>query len=327
MTSNTLSTIKPVEQVTSGVESGLLVATHSGAFHADDLFAIAFLRVVHGDCVVVRTRDAEILATPGIRLVDVGGEYNPSKGRFDHHFKGSPIRENGVPYASFGMVHHWESQAIAHITEEAEEVLGKLVEGIDAADNGIKQDGWTLSETVHKCNPLETKNFDERFCALVSTAVGVLQGILYEGWSLEFAVARFESQSLVVDWVEEYQEAIEESTRRVEAAFGQAGPIIELAQYEPALFDKASDAPAEKLFSVYPSPSGEWMVQQIPREKGSFAGRKKLPESWAGKRGADLDSITGIAGCVFTHPGRFIGGHKTLEGALQMAQIAAATEA
>jgi uncharacterized UPF0160 family protein len=324
MTSNTLSTIKPVPQATAGVESGKVVATHGGPFHADDVFAIALLKVVHGgNFALVRTRDAEILATADM-VVDVGGEYDPLKGRFDHHFVGAPVRNNGVPYAAFGMVTKSLNSCLP-LNDTSVDILGELVESIDAADNGVKQDGWTLSETVHKCNPLETKNFDDRFNVLVEVATEVLRGIVYEEYTLVFAVARFESHPQVVEWVEEHNRALEESTQRIESTFGQVGPIIELAQYEPALFDVAAKAPAEKLFSVYPSPNGEWMVQQIPQAAGSFAGRRKLPASWAGLRGADLDAVTGIEGCVFTHPGRFIGGHKTLEGARAMAQIAATT--
>ena len=35
------------------------VATHPGNFHADDVFAVAALELVHGPLEVVRTRDAE----------------------------------------------------------------------------------------------------------------------------------------------------------------------------------------------------------------------------------------------------------------------------
>jgi uncharacterized UPF0160 family protein len=85
----------------------------------------------------------------------------------------------------------------------------------------------------------------------------------------------------------------------------------------------AYEAPLHKLFSVFPSPSGEWMVQQIPAWKASFTGRKKLPASWAGKRGEDLAKLTLLEGSVFCHPGRFIAGHKTREGAMAMARLAA----
>lgn len=47
-----------------------------------------------------------------------------------------------------------------------------------------------------------------------------------------------------------------------------------------------------------------------------------LPEEWAGLRNEDLDKATGIKDCVFVHTVRFIGGNKTREGVLAMAQKA-----
>lgn len=47
-----------------------------------------------------------------------------------------------------------------------------------------------------------------------------------------------------------------------------------------------------------------------------------LPEKWAGLRTKDLEAVSGISGCEFVHTVRFIGGHKTKEGALEMAKKA-----
>lgn len=47
-----------------------------------------------------------------------------------------------------------------------------------------------------------------------------------------------------------------------------------------------------------------------------------LPEKWAGLRTEDLEAISGISGSEFVHFSRFIGGHKTREGALEMARKA-----
>lgn len=41
--------------------------------------------------------------------------------------------------------------------------------------------------------------------------------------------------------------------------------------------------------------------------------------AWAGKRGEELSKLVGIDGAVFVHVNRFIGIHKTFEGALHMA--------
>ncbi|VDL99780.1 unnamed protein product [Schistocephalus solidus] len=50
--------------------------------------------------------------------------------------------------------------------------------------------------------------------------------------------------------------------------------------------------------------------------------RVPLPLSWAGKREHELDKAVGSSGCVFVHSNRFLGIHKTLDGALEMAKLA-----
>ena len=80
-----------------------MIATHGGSFHTDDAGGIAAVLLIFNKK-VIRTRDPNKLALANI-LVDVGGEYDPSKDLFDHHQRGGAgARENGVPYASFGLV-------------------------------------------------------------------------------------------------------------------------------------------------------------------------------------------------------------------------------
>ncbi|WP_353864488.1 MYG1 family protein [Svornostia abyssi] len=63
------------------------VATHDGSFHADDVFAIAVLRLRTPDLEIVRTRDTDVIAACDAR-VDVGLHSDPATGDFDHHQKG-----------------------------------------------------------------------------------------------------------------------------------------------------------------------------------------------------------------------------------------------
>src|SRR3990167_8310800 len=82
-----------------------IVVTHSGNFHTDEVFACAVLSLLNdGNIEVIRSRDSEVWAT-GDYVVDVGGEYNSERGRFDHHQEGGAgVRPNGIPYSSFGLV-------------------------------------------------------------------------------------------------------------------------------------------------------------------------------------------------------------------------------
>lgn len=83
-------------------------------------------------------------------------------------------------------------------------------------------------------------------------------------------------------------------------------------------------ANANVLYVLYPDKEDRWRVQCVPASKDSFESRRPLPEAWRGHRDADLDKILGdvVPGAVFVHAAGFIGGHRTFEGALQMAQKA-----
>ncbi len=86
-----------------------LLATHSGSFHLDDAFAYAVLRLAlslgaaGGDHALARTRDEAVVAAADVAW-DVGAVYNPAAGRFDHHQRGAPAREDGLPYSAAGLV-------------------------------------------------------------------------------------------------------------------------------------------------------------------------------------------------------------------------------
>lgn len=74
------------------------------------------------------------------------------------------------------------------------------------------------------------------------------------------------------------------------------------------------------LYAVFPDETNkDWRVQAVPVDPDSFQCRLNLPSEWRGLRNTDLDSLLGYEGCVFVHASGFIGGHKTKEGALQMA--------
>jgi hypothetical protein len=81
-----------------------LLATHSGTFHLDDTFAYAVLRLALGlgaagvDHALVRTRDEAVVAEADVAW-DVGAVHDAAAGRFDHHQRGAPVREDGCPTA------------------------------------------------------------------------------------------------------------------------------------------------------------------------------------------------------------------------------------
>ena len=123
------------------------VVTHSGSFHADDAFAVATLQLVHGveNVEIIRTRDEAIIALADI-VVDVGGEYDISRMRFDHHQNGVPVRDNGIPYAAFGLVWRKYGENVAGTQAVANEIERLLVLAVDAGDTGISL--YTLKDNL-----------------------------------------------------------------------------------------------------------------------------------------------------------------------------------
>ena len=114
------------------------IATHSGGFHTDDVFAVATLQLVYGveNVEIIRTRDEVELATADI-VVDVGGVYDVAAKRFDHHQNGGPVRANGIPYAAFGLVWREYGETVASSKVVAEEIERMLVLAVDAGDSGV----------------------------------------------------------------------------------------------------------------------------------------------------------------------------------------------
>src|SRR3989338_5197622 len=98
-------------------DSPKTIITHDGKFHADDVFAVATLLLIlrreSPSVSIVRSRDSALVARADF-VIDVGGQYNEEKNRFDHHqIGGAGERKNGIPFAAFGLVWKKFGEALA----------------------------------------------------------------------------------------------------------------------------------------------------------------------------------------------------------------------
>ena len=97
--------------------------------------------------------------------------------------------------------------------------------------------------------------------------------------------------------------------------------VIALEKYTP--WKRTVHALSEEaLYMVYPSPTGQWRIQTVPVELGSFEDRKSLPAQWAGLSDKALKEVTGIHDAMFCHNGLFIAGAESFESTMKMASIA-----
>jgi len=283
------------------------IVTHDGNFHADDVFSIAALKSVFPSFNLIRTRDAETIANADI-VLDVGGEYDAQKGRFDHHQRGGAgEREDGIPYSSFGLIwKHYGLQICAGNQELANSVDAGLVSVIDAIDCGYVKgvsEGISLSHTISMFNPTwqEEGDFDASFNEAVDFASRIISRFMAS------ANGGLSAKAIVAKAIEDAEDE----------------RIIVLEKYTP--WKRTVHSTSEKaLYVVYPSQGGHWRIQTVPAELGSFEDRKSLPKAWAGLNGQELQQATGLDDAMFCHNGLFIAGTESFASIKKMAEMAVA---
>lgn len=289
----------------------MLIATHSGSFHADEVFAIAAMKLLPEPVEVVRTRDREVVAGADVRI-DVGFNHDPSRGDFDHHQREFDlVRENGVGYASFGLIWREYGARICGDAEIADAVELTLVQPVDANDTG-QQISKSLIEGVRPMN--------------VNAVIGGFNSRWDEYLSEEQERGRFDAAVELAGGILEREIASATSGLKAvrvvrEAIAGAKDPrIIELSQNVPWKQVVVTEAP-DALFVIYPKRQG-YGLETVPRELGTFENRKDLPAAWAGLEQSELAELTGVEDALFCHAKRFLAVATSREGIEALASLA-----
>lgn len=291
------------------------IITHNGSFHADDVLAVAAIKLFLDEAVeIVRTRKKQEIKT-GDFVVDVGGAYDPDENLFDHHQPdGAGVRDNGVPYAAFGLV--WQKFGL-NLCDGDETVVDiidrRLVQPIDALDNG---------EPLYECDP----RFSDTYPYSLQQAIGSFRPTWREDQDeMDTTFEKLVSwgQELLAREIKKASDAVA-GTKHVEEIYQKTEDkrLIILDKdlpYRPALTDHP-----EPLFVVYPKEeSGRWRLRAI--QEDGFKNRKDLPNAWAGLRGQELEKETGVTGAVYCHSKQFMAVAETKKAALELAQKALAS--
>jgi len=290
------------------------IVTHNGRFHADDVFSVVVLTTVFGgeEISVVRSRDDEIISKADI-VVDVGLIYDPVKKRFDHHQEeGAGKRDNGIPFASFGLVWKEYGLEICGNQEIADRIDRILVSPIDAGDNGME---------------IEESKIEN----LSSFSISEIVGLFVPTWK-ETMVHEDKAFTKAVAWAKEVlnriikKETDRQSSRDlVERAYGEADDKRIVVINDSYPWKEWILNFKEPLFVVIPdSTNGNWMARAVPVSNNSFENKVSFPDGWAGKSDAELAYVSGIKDAVFCHKNLFLAIAKTKESAIKMAEIAVA---
>ncbi len=294
-----------------------LLVTHDSGFHADDVFAAAILEIYlenrNESYEIVRTRDPKTIERADY-VFDVGGIYDASKNRFDHHQKGrAGARENGVMYAACGLVWRHFGEFLTKDKKAAEILDKRLFQSIDAVDNG--QD---INKSV----------IDGVLPYSISSAVGVFNLAWNEKDSVlmvQFHKAVLLAREIIQREIIQTKAALasEDDVReKYKAAEDKRVVIIDKPYSRHEITRVLLEYP-EPIYFVYPKSEFDgWKVEGVRLREDTNELRKALPESWAGLRDENLQKVTGVVDAVFCHDGRFMARAKSKDGALALAKIA-----
>lgn len=293
------------------------LVTHSGGFHADELLSTAILQRLYPNAQIMRSRSPEWI-TPGPNRIiyDVGGAYDADLGIFDHHQRGAPLRPDGQPYSSFGLIwKHFGRDYLAslNIPEQSLDAVhadfdADFVLPIDLTDNGALSPTGPLADLTLP-NLLETLKpvFDDKApdaeARAFTGALAIARTFVEAKIGRQAAKLRAEGMVLAA----------------IEAA--GSNPILELPfgmPFRPAIIKAGAD---HLLFVVHPRET-DWCLTTIRRADEGFETRADLPASWAGLTNGDLERVTGVPGASFCHNKRFVAAARTREATLALADLA-----
>ena len=274
--------------------------THGGKFHADDVFSAALLLYLNPEIQI--SRGNQVPEDFDGLVFDIG------RGAYDHHQKDSRIRENGVPYAAFGLL--WEALGAEILGEELALSFDEtFVQPLDNNDNtGEKNE---LASLIGNFNPAwdAEGGTDEAFFQAVSVAGMILENKFERCRGNERADRRVE-------------EILAEQERAIKAGEipAENRQILILPEFVPC---QKHLSETEIAFVIFPSNRGGYCIQPQKREY-SLNYKCSFPPAWLGLENEELEAASGIAGAVFCHKGGFLMTTETLEEAVQAAKISLA---
>ena len=295
------------------------LVTHSGGFHADELLSSVILTRLFPQARIVRSRAPEWITSGADRIIyDVGGKYDAAERIFDHHQRGAPLRDDGQPFSSFGLIwKHYGRDYLtafglpeAHIEAVHASFDARFVLPVDLVDNGALSPsvagplaGLTLPALLETLKPVfdetDPEAEDRSFHAALAIARSFAEARIGQ------SAAKLRAEALV-------HQAIVDTGE---------GRVLELPMgmpFRPAIVKAGAD---HLLFVVHPRDK-DWCLTGIRRAEEGFELRADLPAAWAGLTNGDLEAACGVEGASFCHNGRFIAAAKTREAALAMAELA-----
>lgn len=288
--------------------------THSGTFHADEVFATVLLSLVLDNINILRINEVDESKIYKEAII-----YDVGLGELDHHQAGgNGKRNNGISYAACGLI--WKKYGIRILenigisSDNIDYLFNKidknLIQFIDANDNGITPSIKTdykyisLASIIASFNPNwdEDVDADIRFMDAINLAKIVVKN------EFESEISKLKAKSKV-------ENAINCSENDIMI-------LDEFMPWKEFILESNLNKAKDILYVVFPSNRGGYNVYAVPKEEGSFENRKSFPKEWAGLRDENLQKVTGVKTARFCHTACFICTAETKEDAMKLAILA-----
>lgn len=299
----------------------MLLVTHDGKFHLDEVLATAVLLKIYPDAEIIRTRNRDVIEGGDI-VYDVGRVCDPGANRFDHHhasFEETFSPRHRIKLSSSGLVYKYYGREFLRkygmddgedgFQRVFEEVYDRYFLSADAIDNGYEVFGEiaprSLSHVVASFNFLDFSSGcadvqNRRFLdavRLVATDLDNFMNTVVNEWApnyrfLEEEIKKLEGDILCVErhcFVDIIPEIEQKYNKDVKFVLNMAGASVN--------------------------------ILAVPRRRNSFESKVPLKREWRGLSGRALETASSIEGCNFVHTKGFVGSNKTVEGAMEMCMV------
>ena len=262
--------------------------THSGKFHADDVFSAALLTILNPDIKIER----------GFQVPEDfdGIVFDIGFGEFDHHQQDREVRDNQIPYAAFGLL--WKKYGSLLVgEEEAKRFDEKFIQSLDMNDNTGSEN--EIADVISVFNP----PWD---------------------WAVSSDKAFEEAKELAYKILVKEIEHIKSINRAEElvtkALKGLEDGILVLPRSAPW---KKFVKEKEVNFVIYPSNRGGYCAQAVQKDDKPNELKIPFPENWRGVEKELIGSVSGVETLQFCHNSGFLISALTLEDIIKACKITA----
>ena len=280
------------------------VSTHNGTFHLDDLLSVAIVKLLFpGQIVkVFRTRDPETLKNSDW-VLDVGGEYDHTHRRYDHHQFDSPIRDNGIPYATFGLLWRHYGEVLCKTIKAAELIEQEIVQMLDGPDNGYETTKSLVEggrvPSLHLLSVIFNPNWNEE---TIDSDKNFFEALEIVSELLKHLINHYDARVLSeLEFAKAYN--ISTDKEIIISPKGTYPSNIELF-------------PEVKFIVSYDSENDNWKAKCVSGP--GFKCRVGFPIAWQGLRDLELQKVSNINDAEFVHNAGFLAVAKSQPAIIEM---------